>query len=74
MDKWKRINPYPNIIQCKQCGMILVSFDRHDYKTCCCPNQTMVDGGHDYIRYGGINLNKVQVLKIIKMPERKKEE
>lgn len=34
----------------------------------------MVDGGHDYIRYGGINLNKVQVLKIIKMPERKKEE
>lgn len=47
--------------------MVLVSFNRHDYKTCLCPNETMVDGGHDYLRYGGKNLSKVQVLKFIKV-------
>ena len=55
---------YPNIVRCKQCGIILVSNDRHDYKTCSCPNKTMVDGGYDYLRAGGVDLAKVEVLRV----------
>lgn len=44
---------------CRCCGKVLVSLSRHDYKTCGCPNETMVDGGADYARYGGMDLNKV---------------
>ena len=63
---------YPNILQCLQCKKILVSFDRHDYKTCGCPNDTMIDGGYDYLRYGGKDMSKIQILKIIKMPQKRK--
>lgn len=66
------MNKYPNVIQCLQCKMILVSFHIHDCKTCTCSNQTMIDGGSDYLQYGGKDLSKIQVLKIIKMPKRKK--
>ena len=58
---------YPNIIRCKECGYILVSNHRHDYKTCECPNQTMVDGGYDYLRCGGVDMSKVEVLKVRKV-------
>lgn len=62
---------YPNVVQCLECKMILVSFHRHDYKTCRCPNKTMIDGGADYLRAGGVDLEKVQILKIIKPRTRK---
>lgn len=65
------MNRYPGIIQCLVCKEILVSFYRHDYKTCKCPNQTMIDGGRDYLKVGGKDLKKVQFLKIIKTPKRK---
>lgn len=45
---------------------ILVSFDRHDYKVCGCPNETMIDGGHDYLRCGGKDMSKIMVLEIVK--------
>lgn len=57
---------YPGIVQCLQCKTILVSFHRHDFKLCGCENNTMVDGGYDYLRCGGKDLAKVQVLKISK--------
>lgn len=60
------MSKYPNVIQCMQCGMILVSFHVHDYKTCLCPNETMIDGGSDYLRCGGMDLTKIQVLQIRK--------
>jgi hypothetical protein len=37
----------------------LTSYHRHDYKTCGCTNETMVDGGNEYQRYGGLNLDLV---------------
>lgn len=58
---------YPNAVECLRCGMVLVSFDRHDYKTCLCPNKTMVDGGSDYLRCGGKDLNLVQILKFVRV-------
>ena len=48
-----------NRIQCRECGEVLTSYHRHDYKTCGCTNETMVDGGNDYQRYGGLNLDLV---------------
>lgn len=39
-------------VECPKCKRRMFSHYRHDYKTCSCPNQTMVDGGRDYLRYG----------------------
>ena len=39
-------------VQCQQCKKRMFSFYRHDYKLCGCDNETMVDGGRDYLRYG----------------------
>ena len=38
-----------NAIQCKLCGEIIESTDRHQYVTCKC-GACSVDGGHDYMR------------------------
>lgn len=48
-----------NRVQCKSCGEVLTSYYRHDYKTCGCENETMVDGGNEYQRYGGKDLDLV---------------
>ena len=48
-----------NRVQCRECGEVLTSHHRHDYKTCSCTNETMVDGGTDYQRYGGLNFDLV---------------
>lgn len=48
-----------NRVQCKACNEILTSYYGHDYKTCSCPNETMIDGGTNYQRYGGVNLTLV---------------
>jgi hypothetical protein len=49
---------------CLECGEVLVSEHRHDYKTCSCPNETMIDGGNDYVRYGGKDLSKVEIFTV----------
>ena len=38
-----------NKVQCKNCGEIIESTHRHDFKFCKCGN-VAVDGGHDYLR------------------------
>jgi hypothetical protein len=48
-----------NAVTCVECLETIVSYHRHDYKLCGCKNEAMVDGGTDYIRYGGKNLKKV---------------
>jgi len=48
-----------NRVQCRECGEVLTSYNRHDYKTCGCENETMIDGGTDYQRYGGKDLSLV---------------
>ena len=49
-----------NSVTCLECGETLVSFHTHDYKTCSCDNETSVDGGLSYGRYGGKDLDKVK--------------
>ncbi len=39
-------------VQCPECEERMFSFHVHDYKTCGCSNNTIVDGGRDYLRYG----------------------
>ena len=53
---------YNGRVQCLQCGTILESTYRHDYRVCMCSNSTMVGGGSDYLRCGGMSLDKVRVL------------
>lgn len=49
-----------NYVRCKCCGTVLQSLYGHDYKKCGCDNETMADGGLNYGRYGGVDLNMVE--------------
>ena len=49
-----------NSVICLFCGETLVSRYRHDFKTCSCENKTFVDGGNEYQRSGGKDLNLIQ--------------
>ncbi len=49
-------------VKCMECGQILESKHRHDFVKCDCPNETYVDGGNDYMRVGGSDLDKILVL------------
>ena len=48
-----------NAVTCVECLDTIVSYHRHDYKTCRCPNEAMVDGGTDYARYGAMDMKKI---------------
>lgn len=56
-------------VQCLQCGAVLESRTRHEFVMCKCPNQTHVDGGEDYLKAGGVNLD---LIRVITGPKRKK--
>lgn len=51
-------------VLCLTCGWIRASWHRHDYRTCPCPNNAMIDGGFDYIRYGAMNMNLIQIVEL----------
>lgn len=53
-----------NAVKCLECDELLVSYNRHDYKTCGCPNGAMVDGGMDYSRYGAKDMSKIEKIDI----------
>ena len=63
---------YPGAVECLVCRKILVSFYTHDFKSCGCKNGTFVDGGNEYLRYGGTDLAKILPLKIAPYPKRRK--
>ena len=49
-------------IQCLFCDKILESTHRHDFVSCGCENGTFVDGGSDYLRMGGKDLDLIRIL------------
>lgn len=53
-----------NAVKCLKCGEILESLFGYDYKRCKCENHTMVDGGLEWGRYGGVDLKKVKLLHV----------
>lgn len=62
---------YPGAIHCLHCEAVLVSFSRNDFKDCGCENHTFIDGGYDYLRCGGKDINKIQVLKFVPVRRKK---
>ena len=40
-------------IKCPNCGTIMFSRARHDFRKCGCEYQTHIDGGFDYVKMGG---------------------
>lgn len=56
-------------ILCLDCGWFGVSWYRHDYKGCSCPNEATVDGGRDYFHYGAKNLKRVVPIQIQPAPK-----
>jgi hypothetical protein len=50
-----------NSVTCLECMEILVSYHRHDYQTCACPNRATADGGTAYLRYGAADMKKIKI-------------
>ena len=53
-----------NSVTCLECNETIVSYHRHDYVTCSCPNEAMVDGGTAYLRYGAKNMSKIKIFAV----------
>ena len=49
-------------LKCLECGVVLESKYRHDFARCSCPNQAFLDGGGEYFRYGGMDMDKLQII------------
>lgn len=50
------------LILCMNCNTLLESRSRHDFQQCDCENKTFVDGGEDYCRIGGKDLNLIRII------------
>ena len=46
-------------VKCLGCGTILISKSVHDFVRFNCPNQIFADGGNEYLRFGGRDMNKI---------------
>lgn len=53
-----------NAVKCLECGKTIASMSRHDYVTCGCPNDAMVDGGTAYSRYGARDMRMIEKIDI----------
>ena len=51
-----------NKMRCRSCGAVLESTFRHDFVECNCDNRSFVDGGLDYLRYGGVDMTLLEDL------------
>lgn len=49
-----------NSVTCLECNETIVSYHRHDFKACSCPNKAVVDGGTSYLRYGAVDMSKIK--------------
>lgn len=50
-----------NRARCLECGDVVESKTRHDFKTCSCGNLS-VDGGHDYLKRSAREFTEVEDL------------
>ena len=48
-----------NAVRCHECNQVIESHHTHDYKTCGCDNEAVVDGGIAYARYGAKDMSKI---------------
>jgi len=50
-------------VKCPNCKEEIWSKHRHDWHQCRC-GDTFVDGGRDYLRYGGKNITTIEKVEI----------
>jgi hypothetical protein len=62
--KQMKVERVQEAVVCLQCNTVLYSIHRHHYHSCGCPNETFVDGGKDYLRYGAMNMSAVATTRI----------
>jgi hypothetical protein len=55
---------YQDGILCLSCNTVLYSVNRHHFHKCGCENETFVDGGKDYMRYGAMDISKTEIVKL----------
>lgn len=55
---------FQSAVLCTECDTVLYSINRHHFHKCGCKNETFVDGGKDYLRYGGAKLSKIKKVEI----------
>jgi len=53
-----------NAVKCLECSETIVSRHVHDYNTCGCPNEAMVDGGLNYQRFGAKKMDRIVAIDI----------
>lgn len=53
-----------NAIKCLDCGGVIESRHRHDFKTCPC-GAAFVDGGKDYLRWGFKRQDRIEDLSVV---------
>jgi len=58
-------------LKCLKCGDFIVSYSVHDFKYCKCGN-VCIDGGNDYLKYGGKGIED-KTYKFIKVDMNDKE-
>jgi hypothetical protein len=58
-----------NAIICWVCKKVLVSWFRHDFNSCGCPNEAFVDGGFDSFWYGAKRMDKVEHIYLLSITE-----
>ena len=51
-----------NAVECPRCHDLIYSRARHDFHYCSCKD-TFIDGGFDYIRVGGKDIDKIKNVK-----------
>lgn len=52
---------YQPAAHCKECDTVIYSANRHHYNSCECPNETIIDGGKDYTRWGAKDMSKASL-------------
>ena len=50
------------MIKCPCCGEVLHSISRHDFQQCSCFKGRYVDGGEDYMRVGGAEIDDIVII------------
>ncbi len=58
-----------NMVACKGCKQVLISRSVHHFLQCSCPNKTICDGGNEYLRRGGMDMDLIEELSIVKVGE-----
>jgi hypothetical protein len=61
-----------NAAKCLDCGDVIESTYRHDWRQCKC-GHIFVDGGFDYVRHGYLDPDRVQNLSVFSDPEQAEE-